>query len=63
MSKSIDESIYNDPGTMGNQFKWDSGSKQYQYNWSTKGLTAGYWYKIYVKLDDGNVYSVTIGLK
>jgi hypothetical protein len=63
MSASVDESVYSDPGTSGNVFKWDSTSQQYVYNWSTKGLSSGYWYKIYVKLDDGNTYSVTIGLK
>ena len=32
-------------------------------NLATKGLSAGYWYKISVQLDDGNVYFVTVGLK
>ncbi len=63
MSQSIDESIYSDPGTTGNEFKKDPVSKQYIYNWSTRGLSSGYWYKIFVKLDDGNVYSVIIGLR
>ncbi|MDP2665480.1 MAG: PxKF domain-containing protein, partial [bacterium] len=43
-------------------YKWDSSAQQYVYNWSTKGLAAG-WYKISAQLDDGNIYSVTIGLK
>lgn len=63
MSASIDESIYTDPGTTGTAFKWDATSSQYVYNWSTKGLTAGYWYKISMKLDDGIIQTVTVGLK
>src|SRR3989344_4213429 len=61
MSASVDESVYSDPGTNGSTFKWDGA--QYSYNWSTKGLSAGYWYKIFVKLDDGTIQSVVIGLK
>jgi hypothetical protein len=63
MTASVDESVYSIAGTSGNTYKWDSTSQQYIYNWSTKGLASGYWYKIYTKLDDGNTYSVTIGLK
>ncbi len=63
MSMSVDESVYSDVATTGSNFKWDSVSQQYVYNWSTKGIASGYWYKISVKLDDGNIYSVTIGLK
>ncbi len=36
---------------------------QYQYNWSTKGLKAGYYYRIGAKLDDGTTAYVYIGLK
>jgi hypothetical protein len=63
MSAPIDESLYSGTGTSGTAFRWDSASAQYIYNWSTKGLSAGYWYRISVKLDDGNTYSVTVGLK
>ena len=63
MSASVDESFYSDPGTFGNLFKWDSVNEQYIYNWSTKGLAAGYWYRVYAQLDDGKLYSVVVGLK
>jgi hypothetical protein len=63
MTANIDELVYTNTGTEGNLFKWDPESKQYIYNWSTKGLQAGYWYKISVKLDDGNIYSVIVGLR
>jgi hypothetical protein len=63
MSLSVSEFVYSDVATAGTEFKWDATNKQYIYNWSTKGLATGYWYKISVKLDDGNIYSITIGLK
>ena len=44
-------------------YKWDSSAKQYVYNWNTKGFAVGSWYKISAQLDDGNIYSVTIGLR
>ena len=44
-------------------YKWDSTAQQYVYNWSTKGLKTGYWYKISAQLDDGNIYYATVGLK
>ncbi|MFZ2522944.1 MAG: PxKF domain-containing protein [Minisyncoccia bacterium] len=63
MLATIDESIYSVVATNGSNFKWDPVSQQYTYNWSTKGLMTGYWYKIGIKLDDNNVYSVVIGLR
>src|SRR3989344_4451071 len=44
-------------------YKWDSAAQQYVYNWNTKGFAVGSWYKISAQLDDGNIYSVTIGLR
>ena len=63
MNALVDEPIYTILGTSGNTFKWDPIAQQYIYNWSTKGLKSGYWYNISVELDDGYVYSVTIGLR
>ncbi|MDQ3076320.1 MAG: PxKF domain-containing protein [bacterium] len=63
LTSSVDESVYVNTVTSGTTYKWDAESQQYVYNWSTKGLQAGYWYKIYAKLDDGNTYSVTVGLR
>jgi hypothetical protein len=62
MSASIDESTYSDPATSGSTFRWDSTSQQYIYNWSTKGLAAGYWYRLSAKLEDGILYTVTVGV-
>lgn len=63
MSALIDESMYSDPTTSGLTFRWDSVSQQYVYNWSTKGLITGYWYRIYVKLEDGTMQSVVVGIR
>lgn len=59
----VDESVYSDTTTGGTVYKWDALNQQYIYNWNTKGLSAGYWYRIGVQLDDGKTYFVTIGLK
>jgi len=61
MSTSIDELVYSDPASSGNTFKWDGS--QYVYNWSTKSVAAGNWYRISAKLDDGTTQSVVIGLR
>ena len=63
MSASVDESIYSLQGTVGSEFKWDSESQQYIYNWNTKGFQSNSWYKISTKLDNGGTYSVIIGLR
>jgi hypothetical protein len=63
MSAAVDESTYSDPATSGTTFKWDAASQQYIYNWSTKGLATGYWYRIYVKLEDGTMQSVVVGIR
>jgi MBG domain (YGX type) len=61
MSSPVDETVYADPASSGSSFAWDG--TQYQYNWSTKGLAAGYWYKICARFDDGQTQCVNIGLR
>lgn len=63
MNASIVEESITTPATSGNTYRWDPESQQYIFNWSTKGLSAGYWYKIFAKLDDGITYSVVVGLR
>ena len=58
---AIDEWVYTDPPTPGGTFSVSGG--HYQYNWSTKGLQAGYYYRIGAKLDDGTIQYVYIGLR
>jgi hypothetical protein len=61
MSLAVDETVYSDPPDSGSSYRLTG--TQYIYNWSTKGLQAGYWYRIYAKFDDGQTYSVIIGLR
>jgi hypothetical protein len=61
MSAPVGEPTYSDPATSGTTYKWDG--TQYHYNWSTKGLQAGYWYRIYAKLEDGTTQSVVVGVR
>ena len=58
---SVDESVYSAVATGGGTYRADGD--QWIYNWSTKGLAAGYYYRIGVKLDDGQTYYVNIGLR
>ncbi len=62
-SSSVDEVPYTDSATSGNTYRWDASAQQYIYNWSTKGVTAGFYYKVGVKFDDGQTYYVSLGLK
>jgi hypothetical protein len=63
MSASVDESTYSDPASSGTTFKYDASSSQYIYNWSTKGLLTGWWYRVFAKLEDGTTQSVVVGIK
>jgi hypothetical protein len=57
----IDESIYTDPPTPGTSF--NANGNFYLYNWSTKGLQAGFYYRIGAQLEDGTTQYVYIALK
>jgi hypothetical protein len=63
LNAAVDESLYSAPSTAGDQYRVGDASGQYIYNWSTKGLAAGFYYRIGVRLDDGTTYAVNIGLK
>lgn len=58
---AVDESSFTDSATLGTVYYWDG--QQYHYNWSTKGLATGFYYRIGVKLDDGQIFYVYIGLR
>jgi len=62
-SSQIDESVYTDPITSGSNFRYDVDSKQYIFNWGTKGFAPGYFWRIGAKLDDGSAQTVSVGLK
>jgi hypothetical protein len=60
---AVDESLYSDSATSGNTYRYDSTAQQYIYNWSTRGSSIGFYYRIGVTLDDGQTYYVNIGLR
>ncbi|MDP9374542.1 MAG: PxKF domain-containing protein [Chloroflexota bacterium] len=60
---TVDETLYSDPATSGSTYRWDSTSQQYVYNWGTAKNQAGYYWRIGVKLDDGQIYHVNLGLR
>jgi hypothetical protein len=62
-NQAVDEDIYTLTATTGGLYKWDSTVQQYIYNWSTKGMSSGYYYKIGVKLDDGQTYYTYFSLR
>ena len=45
------------------QEKFEKEDNQYQFNWKTKGFTPVYYWRIGVKLDDGQIYYVIIKLR
>ena len=60
---SVDNSIYSDPATNGNTYRWEDSSQQYFYNWSTRNLATSFYYRIGVAFDDGRTYYMNIGLR
>jgi hypothetical protein len=57
----VNEAVSNAAGTSGSAFVWRNS--RWEFNWSTKGLAAGYLYRIGVKLDDGTTHYLTVGLR
>ena len=45
----------------GSTYRYTDG--QWQYNWKTDKQQAGYFWRIGVRLDDGETYFVTVGLR
>jgi hypothetical protein len=59
----VDEAVYGDPAETGQLFRYDVAAQQYIYNWGTAKTQAGYYWRIGVKLDDGQMYYVNAGLR
>ncbi len=53
---------FNPAGSGGTTLRYDSTANQYVFNWSTKGLNAGY-YEIELTLADGTVETLTLQLR
>jgi hypothetical protein len=59
----VDESIYGVAADSATTYRSDSADQQYIYNWGTDAAGKGSYYRIGVKLDDGQTYFVNIGLR
>jgi hypothetical protein len=59
----VDESAYGDLPSTSGAYRWDSSGQQYIYNWGTSSGQKGFYWRIGVQLDDGQTYSVNIGLR
>ena len=60
MTLPVDETVQSVSSDSGSTFRYDAG--QYLYNWKTSS-TGGTYYQIGARLDDGQTYYVTIGLR
>jgi hypothetical protein len=60
-SAPVDESAYTTSGDSGSTYRHDGTGTQYIYNWKTGA--GGNWWRIGVRLDDGQTYYVNIGLR
>jgi len=58
---TVNEEVWTDPATTGTQFA--KTGDQWHYNWKTKGIAAGFSYRIGVKLDDGTKHYVVVAAK
>ena len=61
MNAPVDETAYMPSADSGSTYRCDAGAQQFIYNWKT-GAGGNYW-RIGVKLDDGQTYYVNIGLR
>ncbi|TCO46868.1 hypothetical protein EV646_106107 [Kribbella antiqua] len=61
MSLPVDESVYSASSDSGSTYRYDASAQQYIYNWKTGA--GGNYYRIGVSLDDGQSYTVNIGLR
>jgi hypothetical protein len=57
----VDEDAYGLPADSTGAYRWDGA--QYQFNWGTSSTGRGYYHRIGVRLDDGQTYTVNLGLR
>jgi hypothetical protein len=60
---TVDESLFGAAADSGTTYRFDASARQYIYNWSTAAAAKNYYHRIGVRLDDGQTYFVTIGLR
>jgi hypothetical protein len=61
LSATPNETVYTDQPSSGNTYSWSTD--HYQYNWKTASSQSGYWYYLFVILNDGSVYYTILGLR
>ncbi|WP_246319502.1 OmpL47-type beta-barrel domain-containing protein [Nocardioides kongjuensis] len=61
-SAAVDETVYTASADSGSTFRYDATAQQYLYNWKSTSAGGNYW-RIGVRLDDGQTYYVNIGLR
>lgn len=59
----VDESTYSDQPSSSGTYRWDSSGRQYIYTWGTSSGQKGFYWRLGVQLDDGQTYTVNIGLR
>jgi len=63
MTSAVNEDSFAVTGDAGATFRWDSSAQQYIYNWNTASTQGGSYWKIGVRLDDGQTYYTDVGLR
>jgi hypothetical protein len=63
ITAAVNESAFSAPADTASTFRWDPTARQYIYNWNTDKTQAGNYWRIGVRLDDGQTYAVNIGLR
>ena len=63
ITAAVNESAFSAPADTATTFRWDPTARQYIYNWNTDKTQAGSYWRIGVRLDDGQTYEVNVGLR
>ena len=63
MTGPVTEGAFSAAADTTSTFRWSATDQQYIYNWGTSATQAQYYWKIGVKLDDGQTVSTYIGLR
>jgi hypothetical protein len=63
ITAAVNESALSAAADTAGTFRWDPTARQYIYNWNTEKTQAGSYWRIAVRLDDGQTYQVSIGLR
>ena len=63
ITAAVNESAFSAAADTAGTFRWDGTARQYIYNWNTEKSQAGSYWRIGVRLDDGQTYHVSIGLR